>query len=445
MANVIIIGNGISGVTTARYIRKHSDHSITIISKETEHFFSRTALMYVYMGHMTYENIKPYEDWFWEKNRIDLRKATVEQIDFEGKSLDLEGGEQLSYDYLVLALGSQSNKFDWPGQDLKGVQGMYSWQDLESMEERSKDLHHAVIIGGGLIGIEMAEMFHSRNIPVSLLVRESSYWNNVLPDEESQMVNRHIWEYGVNLMLESELSEIIGDEGGAVKGIRTKNGHEIACGFVGLAVGVHPNIAFLKGSPLETDRGILINDKQETNISGVYAVGDCAQHRNPPAGRAPVEQIWYTGGMQGKNCARNICGIDSHYRPGVFYNSAKFFDIEYQIYGQVPASEHEQLHSFFWQDAFGKKSIRLVYDKDKLEIKGFNLMGVRFRHEVCDKWIREKTSLSTVIQKLKAAYFDPEFSYESPVYFCELYKERFGETIVQDKKSSLKKLIFNLK
>ena len=91
----------------------------------------------------------------------------------------------MSFDKLVIATGSKPNKFGWPGQDLNRVQGMYSYQDLEGMEAASKDLKQAVIVGGGLIGIEMAEMFHSRHIPVTFLVREKSYWDNVLPAEES--------------------------------------------------------------------------------------------------------------------------------------------------------------------------------------------------------------------------------------------------------------------
>ncbi len=172
--HIAIIGNGISGVTAARFIRKRSDHKITLISAETDHFFSRTALMYVYMGHMRFEDLKPYEDWFWDKNRIGLKRAFVSKIDTSHKKLIFSNQEELTYDKLVIACGSAPNKFGWPGQDLKCVQGMYSYQDLESMEIASKGLQHAVIVGGGLIGIEMAEMFHSRHIPVTFLVREKS-------------------------------------------------------------------------------------------------------------------------------------------------------------------------------------------------------------------------------------------------------------------------------
>ena len=161
MQKIVIIGNGIAGITAARHIRKLSDNEITVISGETDHFFSRTALMYIYMGHMKYENTKPYEDWFWDKNRINLKKAWVKSIDFDQKEIALDGEGNMAYDKLILATGSQSNKFGWPGQDLDGVQGLYSYQDLELMEANTKDVHQAVILGGGLIGVEMAEMLHS--------------------------------------------------------------------------------------------------------------------------------------------------------------------------------------------------------------------------------------------------------------------------------------------
>ena len=209
--HVVILGNGITGITCARHIRKKSDHRITVISAETDYFYSRTALMYIYMGHMRLEDTEPYQAYFWEKNRIKLKKAQVQNIDFANQTLQLSDGERMSYDKLVLALGSTPNKFGWPGQDLEGVRGLYSFQDLEYMEAHSDGLKHAVIVGGGLIGIEMAEMFHSRHIQVTFLVREKSYWNNVLPPEESDMINRHIKKSGIDLRLEAELKEIIDD------------------------------------------------------------------------------------------------------------------------------------------------------------------------------------------------------------------------------------------
>jgi len=187
MEHIVIIGNGISGVSAARHIRKMSDKRITIISAETDYFFSRTALMYVYMGHMKFEHTQPYENWFWEKNRIELKKGFVSNINHANNELIFSDGEKLGYDKLILAVGSKPNKFGWPGQDLDGVMGMYHKQDLENLEKyapNNKVCKRAVIVGGGLIGIELAEMLNSRGVPVTFLVREDSFWNGVLPKME---------------------------------------------------------------------------------------------------------------------------------------------------------------------------------------------------------------------------------------------------------------------
>jgi len=407
--HVVIIGNGIAGITAARYIRKMSDHAVTVISAESKHFFSRTALMYVYMGHMRFKDITPYEDWFWDKNRINLIQAYVQKVDPNEQLLYLSSGKDVHYDDLILATGSTFNKFGWPGQNLEGVGGLYSLQDLEYMETYTKDASRGVIVGGGLIGIEMAEMLLSRGIDVSFLVRESSYWNNVLPAEESAMVNRHIKEHHVDLRLSTELATIEGDEKGRVKSVTTKDGETIPCQWVGLTAGVHANVGFLEGSGIETQRGIMIDHYFRTNIPNVYAIGDCAQFREALPGRRPMEQIWYTGKMHGETVAMTVCGNDRIYTPGVFFNSAKFFDIEYHTYGDVLAGLPEDQHTLYWEHEGGKKCIRINYRKDNQEVVGFNSFGIRYRHEVCDTWIREKRTLKYVLQHLKAANFDPEF------------------------------------
>ncbi len=434
--HIAIIGNGISGITAARYIRKLSDHKITVISSETDHFFSRTALMYIYMGHMRFKDTKPYEDWFWKKNRIDLLNAFVEKIDTQNKSLILKDQKALSYDKLIVACGSKSNKFGWPGQDLKGVQGLYNFQDLESMEAHSQDLQRAVIVGGGLIGIEMAEMFHSRHIPVTMLVREKNFWEVVLPLEEAKMINRHILEHGIDLRLETELKEIVADGSGQAKAVITNKGETIECGFVGLTVGVSPNIDFIEGSGIETQKGVVVNEFLETSVENVYAIGDCAQLQNPLPGRRPVEAIWYTGRMTGETVAYNICGNKVAYDPGIWFNSAKFLDIEYQVYGTVLANPPENHSAIYWEHSSGKKSIRIVYDKNTLEILGFNLMGVRYRHEVCEKWIKEKASVEEVLKNLTLANFDPEFFDEYEEEVISIYNSQAGKSLQKTKKRS---------
>ena len=443
---IVILGNGMSGITAARFIRKLSGHEIIVVSRETDYFFSRTALMYLYMGHMRYQDIQPYSHDFWGKNRIQLLRAEVASIDFEKKVLhlnsDFKPGDSsfstsetdLGYDRLILALGSTPNKFGWPGQDLKRVQGLYSYQDVLSMESHSNEIRHAVVVGGGLIGIEMAEMFHSRHIPVTLLVREDSYWDMVLPPEESAMVGRQIAKHGIDLRLNTELKEIQGNQKGQAVAVVTNKDERIECQFVGLTAGVHPNVRWLKESALEIDRGILVNSQLQTNLQDVYAIGDCAQLRTPQAGRKAIEAIWYTGRMMGEVAAHNVCGDAVAYDPGIWFNSAKFLDIEYQVYGEVPVKLPDHLDSIYWEEDAGERSIRLVFEKVSLCIKGFNLMGIRFRQEICEKWIREETQLESVLEDLALASFDPEFF---PPYHREvvkIYNKQYNRSLALKKK-----------
>ncbi len=415
MEHVVIIGNGISGVTLARHIRKLSDKKITIISAESDYFFSRTALMYVYMEHMKFEHTQPYENWFWKKNNIDLKKGYVNNIDTDNKTLYFAEGDQMSYDKLVIATGSKPNKFGWPGEDLKGVQGLYSKQDLENLEiyaPNNQVCKRAVIVGGGLIGIELAEMLNSRNIPVTFLVRESSFWNSVLPEGESQMINRHIKNHHINLRLSTNLKEIISDENGKVKSIIIEDtGEEIPCDFVGLTAGVSPNISFLKESNIETNKGVLVNRFLETNFKDIYAIGDCAEQREAIGNRRPVEAVWYTGRMMGETLAQTICGNKTEYKPGHWFNSAKFLDIEYQTYGWVHGKKDKPEYEahFHWKHEDDTKCITIAYHRDTNQFLGINTFGIRLRHEVFDRWLTEKRDLDYVINHLETANFDPEF------------------------------------
>lgn len=437
MSKIVIVGNGISGITAARFTRKLCNDQISIISSESEYFFSRTALMYVYMGHLRWKDIEPYEADFWKKNRIDLILAKVDQIDFDKKLLLFSDGNTMNYDKLILATGSKLNRINLPGENLKGVSGLYSRQDLLYIESLSSEIQHAVIVGGGLIGIELAEMFHSRNIPVTFLVRESEYHRSILPHEEAKMISNHISQHHIELKLETQLKEIIDDGHGNVDAIITNRGEKIPCDFLGLTIGVHPNIDFLKSSPLDIEKGILVNDFLETNIPNVYAIGDCAQIRTPQPGRRNIEAVWYTGRIMGETVAHTICNQKTAYNPGIWFNSAKFFDIEYQVYGNVPSNIHAPLTSFYWEANNGAKSIRIVFDAHTLQVKGFNLMGIRFRHEVCEKWIQTNAKLDDVVANIRLAFFDPEFFEDVAPALLKKFNSEFNKSITLKASNSL--------
>ena len=448
MEHIVIIGNGISGITLARHIRKNSNKKISVISAETEYFFSRTALMYVYMGHMKFEHTQPYENWFWKKNRINLIKGYVETVNTTNKSLQLTNGPSVSYDKLVIATGSKPNKFGWPGQDLEGVQGLYSKQDLDALEKNAPNKEtckRAVIVGGGLIGIEMAEMLRTREIPVTFLVREPSFWNGVLPSGESEMINEHIREHHIDLRLDTNLVEILSDENGRAKAVVTDKGDTIECSVVGLTAGVTPNIDFLKDSGIELGKGVKVNRRLETNIKDVYAIGDCAEQHEAIGNRRPIEAVWYTGRMMGEALAQTLCGNPMEYNPGHWFNSAKFLDIEYQTYGWVFSErgkkEYEQ--HFHWRHATEKICITVAFHKESNLFLGINTFGIRMRHEMFDRWLTEERDMDYVMEHLKDANFDPEFYKQHEQEILSKYNSDFGKNI-DLKKKSWKRILENI-
>lgn len=439
---IVIIGNGIAGVTAARNIRKRSDEGILIISAESKYFFSRTALMYIYMGHMRFQDTQPYEDDFWEKNRIGLLQAKVSKIDTVKKSIETDGGQSINYDTLILATGSKPNKFGWPGQDAEGVQSLYSKQDLELMEANTKDIESAVVVGGGLIGIEMAEMLLSRNIEVNYLVRESHFWGNVLPEEDAHFVMKHLDHHnGITFHYEEELDKIITDEKNSVSKIVTVSGKEIPAQFVGLTVGVHPNIDLVEGTSIETNRGILVNEFLQTSVQDVYAIGDCAELRSPRSGRKAIEPVWYTGRFMGEILARTLTGEQTKYDPGTWFNSAKFFELEYQTYGSVASVPVDGVEDFTFSSHDGEVFLHFSFDKTTKAILGVNTFDMRLRHLVFNDWLNKQRSIETVISHLATANFDPEFYKRYENELIQSFNTKYNSNVKPAPKTWWQKLV----
>ena len=426
MDQVVIIGNGISGITAARYIRKKSNLNITVISDEHSYFFSRTALMYVYMGHMKFSQTQPYENWFWKKNNINLLQSRVTSVSPDINKLKLDNGEHISYSKLIIASGSKYNMLNWPGKDLKGVSGLYHKQDLDHITKLTQTCKNAVIIGGGLIGIELTEMLLSKNIRVTLVCREKSFWNNALTDDQSQLINNHIKSHHINLIFNDTLKSIEGEKG-LVKNVLLESGLKIPCEFVGITIGVSPNIDFIKDSGINFDKGILVNEFLSTNYPNVYAIGDCAEHIIPPNNRPKIESIWYSGRLMGETVANTITESKTKYKPGHWFNSAKFLDIEYQIYGKVnnTKSISKGNAQFNWNNYSKSVNITIQYIISNRQITGISALGIRLRQEVIHKWLDEKKDIHFTIKNFDKILFDPEFSTNYYNQIIKTYNEIF--------------------
>jgi len=380
--------------------------------------------MYVYMGQLRWKDIVPYEQDFWKKNRIDLIQDEVIGIEDHKKEIVTALGKSIRYDKLIIATGSKSNTLNLPGESASNVCSLYSSQDLEAITAISSNIGKAVIIGGGLIGVELAEMFRSRNISVTMLVRENGFMDFIFPKEESDLISEQIRSHGVDLRLSTEVQRLNASGSNLITSVTTTSGENIPCDFVGMTIGVSPNISWLKNTMVETNIGVRIDDFLQTNLPDIYAIGDCAELRTTKPGRNAIEPIWYTGRMMGETVAHTLTGQPTHYNPGTWFNSAKFFDLEYQVYGDIQPNLPAHQDSVFCINPKNKRSLRINYLKSGSVI-GFNLLGTRFRQAVCEKWIREQTSIEHVLENLELAVFDPEFS----THDCEQLRVAYAEKI----------------
>lgn len=409
--HIVIIGNGISGVSVAKSLREYSDAEITIVSSESMSFFSRPALMYVFMGKMRFKDILPFPSDYWVKNKIKKVYGAVKEIDAENQTIVLDNGNVLSYDKLVLALGSQPKSLGLGEFNLEGIQGFYSLQDVEKLQDSADKIKHASIIGGGLIGVELAEMFVSRGISFTFWVREKWFGSNFLPQEEAKIVTNHLISKNVNIKFEREIIGFKADDSNMVKSVESQSGEKVDSDLVCVCIGVEPKVDWLKSTDVQTRAGVLVNAYLQTNIPSIYAVGDCVECINPVHGRKSIETLWYTGRLMGEYLGKNILQVNPQpYEPGIYFNSAKFFDLEYQVYGDVPTSFPDSYGTVFWKHPTKDKSIRLVFNATNDEFIGCCVLGIRFRQEVCEKWIKEKWKISEILPLLSEANFDSEFS-----------------------------------
>ena len=397
--HVVLVGNGIAGVTAARHVRKaDSSARITLVSGETREPFARTALMYIYMGVLTQRHTWLYEERFWEENRIGRVVGQARGLDAARGVLDVDG-ESMAYDRLLIATGSTPVLPDWPGVGLAGVQGLYHLSDLDRMEAATVGVAEAVVVGGGLIGVELAEMLRTRGLRVTFLVRDARYLPRTFSETESALVAEAIRAHGVDLRLGVEVERIEG--GDRVEVVVTTDGERLAAGFVGVGTGVRPSIEWL-GDAVETERGVLVDAALRTSAEGVWAAGDCAQLREPPPGVRAIEPIWYTARLQGATAGLGMAGRPRAYAPGVFFNSAKFFDLEWQVYGQTSGEGAD------WEWTDGRRSVRIRHLDGA--VTGVSALGVRLRQTVCSRWIGERWAVDRAVADLSTARFDPEFS-----------------------------------
>ncbi|HSN84340.1 MAG TPA: NAD(P)/FAD-dependent oxidoreductase [Polyangiales bacterium] len=443
---VVIIGNGVAGMEAALCVRgRQPDWDVTIVSEESDHYFSRTALMWVFCGQMSQQDIEPLERDAYERLGFRRVRARAVGLDTDEKKVLLAGGlEPLDYDRLLIASGSIPRPGPWPGSDLRGTGHFVTMQDLAWYEaevhggesrggrpprhdahlarttekspyrfreaaaaRRGRLAERPAVIGGGLIGIEAIEIAVASGLRPHFFIREDWFWPIALEPRESAWIGERLTEHGVQVHLDHEVEAIEGDDAGNVQGVRTDRGvYDADC--VVVAIGVMPNTEWLRDSSIELDEragGIIVDECLNTSAKDVFAAGDCAAVRWFEGSVRP-EQLWYTARDQGRIAGRRLLGDEVQYERGIWYNSAKLMDIEYTTVGLVNWNVEREQNWFYEEEGRVRSTTRIVVQDDR--VVGFNLLGRRWDHSVLIRWLEQRRSLDWVLDHLERARFDTE-------------------------------------
>lgn len=440
--HVVVVGNGVAGTEAALAVRQREPSwKITIVSEESDHFFSRTALMYVLSGQMAYRDIEPLERDVYARLGFERVRARAIGLDPKAHELLLAGGVRLRYDRLLIAAGSRPRAPEWPGYGtLAGVGHFVTMQDLEWLEAevhgrrgvdapprgdahltastpdspyqprpvgaktRNTLVQRPVVVGGGLIGVEVVETLLAAGLRPTFLIREEWFWPIALDANESAWVAEALRHHGVDVRLGANVSRLDGD--GVVRSVVTDQG-AIDADLVVVAIGVVPNTAWL-GDAVARDPagGITVDERLRTSAPDVWAAGDCASVRWFNGWVRP-EQLWYTARDQGRAAGAQMLGDDARYARGTWYNSAKLMDIEYTTAGLVNMRVDGEQSWYFEENGAVRSTTRIVHVDGR--VVGFNFLGRRWDHTVCNRWIEQRRHLQYVLEHLDEARFDTEF------------------------------------
>ncbi len=416
MKQYVIIGNGVAGAEAALELRRRlspEEGRILLISDESPYFFSRTALMYAFMDRLDRRDLEPYERKVWDIQKIERVQARVVDLDASRRCITLESGEELSFDRCLVATGASPRMVPFEGLDAveDGLVHFVSLDDLDACERLARTSDRAVVVGGGLIGVELVECFLHHGLEVTFLVREPYFWPAALAAEEGEMISEHIGDHGVELIHGEELHRIDVDEAGKIVAIQTTGERTLPTDILGICIGVVPTVDWLRDvtTPPTLKGGLLVDRSFATSLDGVYGAGDCVVVDLGVDGPPKHEPIWYTARDHGRLAARSILGDDVRYEPPVFYNSSKFFDVEYTTVGAVqdlPPGTGALFRSH--PDKLITQRILHATDGER-RVLGFNMLGSRWDHRLLQRWIEERRGLNFVRRHLHEAQFDVEF------------------------------------
>ncbi|MFA6132109.1 MAG: FAD-dependent oxidoreductase [Patescibacteria group bacterium] len=304
---IIIVGGGIAGTTCAEELRKFDPQAeITLVSEEHHPLYSRVLLPHYLKGKVPRERVfLKTENWYAENNIEWISGERVEKVDVKNSFVLLSNGRELPFDKLVIAGGRNTRPLP---EDRRGVAYLWTLDDADHLQQLVSEQPRPCsvgVYGGGLIGCEFINVFKNFGLDITVAFRGKYFWSRVLDEESGKLINQQLEKNGIKVLPEAKFIGLQGDT--EISGVETDKGN-FDCKILGVGIGLDPDTAWLSDSGLKTEKGIVVNEKMETNLPGVYAIGDVAEVFDVHSGRNRIIGTWAAAQAQGRIAARNIFG-----------------------------------------------------------------------------------------------------------------------------------------
>ncbi len=327
----IIIGNGPAGTAAVEGIREADPKGrITVISDEGVMNYSKPLLSYLLARKVKKNQLAHRPENFYARNGVELLlKKKAVKLESAQNRVVLSDGSSIPYDRLLIATGGAPIHLKIPGKKARGV---FTFTRLEEAEElirylKEHSVREAVVVGGGLIGLKATEGLLGREISVTLVELADRVLSATFDRRASGIIEEALKKEGCRVFLKTTVGKIVGNRSGGVKEVVLQNRRKIPCQVVIEAVGVLPNVGWLKGTEVRCDRGILVNEYQQTSAEGVFAAGDCCQVPGFFGGPPWVYPIWPSAVRQGKVAGFNMTGGKQEYEGALVMNSVELCGI----------------------------------------------------------------------------------------------------------------------
>lgn len=343
MDRYVIIGSGAAGIAAAEAIRRQDTvGEIVLISEDRGGYYSRPGLAYYLTGEIPERALYPFGAQDFKALNVQRIHTRVTKIHPDTYQVALADGRMLSYDRLLIASGSTAVHPDLPGADLDGVVKLDNLDDAQRILKRCRKGRRAVVVGGGITALEIVEGLRAQGVQCTYFLRGDRYWSNVLDETESRIIEKRLADEGIHICYHTEIAEIVGQDG-RVTAVRTRDGRQIACNLVAVAIGVRARIELAQVSGLCTDRGIRVDETMRTSHADIFAAGDAAEVYDPFTQRYSLNTLWGPARNQGTVAGTNMAGGGAVYRNDIPFNVTRLAGLTTTIIGTVGSGEDDDL------------------------------------------------------------------------------------------------------